>query len=93
MAWTAVHSKSVILLWLLLLLLFVAPIVGFCVCSMFCCTLLCILSSFAVIMHDGEERAGWFILSVFLMSCYCYCSVALPHGAMGWSAVCDCGIS
>ena len=19
--------------------------------------------------------------------------VALPHGAMGWSAVCDCGIS
>ena len=27
------------------------------------------------------------------MSCFCYCSVALPHGAMGWSAVCDCGIS
>ena len=43
-------------------LLFVAPIVGFCVCSMFCCTLLCILSSFAIIMHDGEERAGCFIL-------------------------------
>ena len=27
------------------------------------------------------------------MSCYCKCSLALPHGAMGWSAVCDCGIS
>ena len=21
------------------------------------------------------------------------CSVALPHDTMGWSAVCDCGIS
>ena len=26
------------------------------------------------------------------MYCNCYCSVALPHGAVGWSAVCDCGI-
>ena len=26
------------------------------------------------------------------MSCYCKCSVAYPHGAMGWSAVRDCGI-
>ena len=30
---------------------------------------------------------------VLRMSCYCKCSVALPGGAMGWSAVCDCGIS
>ena len=27
------------------------------------------------------------------MSSYCKYSVALPHGAVGWSAVCDCGIS
>ena len=27
------------------------------------------------------------------MSCYCKCSVAFPHGAVVWSAVCDCGIS
>ena len=29
------------------------------------------------------------------MSCECYCSVALPHGAVGWYmyAVCDCGNS
>ena len=27
------------------------------------------------------------------MSCDSQCSVALPHGAVGWSAVCDCGIS
>ena len=27
------------------------------------------------------------------MYCYCKCSLALLHGAVGWSAVCDCGIS
>ena len=42
---------------------------------------------------DKEERAVCFVLIVFLMSCDCYCSVALPHAAVGWSAVCDCGIS
>ena len=26
------------------------------------------------------------------MSCDYYCSVAHPHGLVGWSAVCDCGI-
>ena len=36
---------------------------------------------------DGEERAGCFALTVFLMSGDSQCSVALPHGALGWSAV------
>ena len=36
---------------------------------------------------DGKERAGCFTLIVFLMSCDCKCSVALPRGAVGWSAV------
>ena len=40
---------------------------------------------------DGEERAGCFVLFVFLVS-RDYC-VALPHDATGSSAVCDCGIS
>ena len=39
------------------------------------------------------ERAGCFAFIVFWMSYYCQCAVALPHGAVGWSAVCDCGIS
>ena len=39
---------------------------------------------------DGKERAGYFTLFVFLVSCDCY--VALPHGVVGWSAVCDCSI-
>ena len=35
---------------------------------------------------DGEEKAGCFTLTVYLMSCDNQCSVALPHGAFGWSA-------
>ena len=34
---------------------------------------------------DGEEKAGCFPLTVYLMSCDNQCSVALPHGAVGWS--------
>ena len=50
-----------------------------------------VLSSFAIILT--RKRAGCFAFIVFQMSCYCKCSVALPHGAVGWSVVCDCGIS
>ena len=42
---------------------------------------------------DGEDRAGCFTLIVFLMFCDSQCSVAIPNGTMGWSAVCDCGTS
>ena len=34
-----------------------------------------------------EERVGCFAFIVLRMSCYCICSVTLPHGAVGWSAV------
>ena len=34
-----------------------------------------------------------FAIIVLQMYCYYNCSKALPHGAVGWSAVCDCGIS
>ena len=37
---------------------------------------------------DDEERACCFALFVFLVSCNCKCSVALPRVAIGWSAVC-----
>ena len=42
---------------------------------------------------EEEEKAGCFACIVLQMSCYCKCSVALPHGAVGWCAVCGCGIS
>ena len=50
--------------------------------------------SFLVCNHlKEEERAGCFGFVVLRTSCHCICSVALPYGAVGWSAVCDCGIS
>ena len=53
----------------------------------------CFVSRYFVSLYfcnhlDGEDRAGCFILTVFLMSCDTACSVALPHGAVGRSAVC-----
>ena len=49
-------------------------------------------SEFCNYLH-GEVRAGCFSFAGFLMSCDSQCSVALSHGAVGWSAVCDFGIS
>ena len=58
-------------------------------CSMFCCTLLYVHSSIASSLWGRES---WLLcLFVFLVSsdgC-----ATLPRGAMGFSAVCDCGIS
>ena len=62
---------------------------------MFVFVLLCItLCPFFFCIHlEEDERAGCFAFIVLLMFSYCKCSVTLPHGAFGWSAVCDCGIS
>ena len=42
---------------------------------------------------EEEAKAACFSIIVLQMFCYHKCSVALPHGAGGSSAVCDCGIS
>ena len=39
------------------------------------------------------HEADCFTVFVLMVSCSCYCSVALPHGVVGWSAVCGCLIS
>ena len=70
-----------------LLLSIIAPIVGFCVCTMFYCALLCVLSSFTIILMVKRKQAGCSTLFVFQMSCDSQCSVALPHGAMCWSVL------
>ena len=41
---------------------------------------------------EEEKKAGYFAFIVLKMSCYCKCFVALPHGVLGWSAVCGFGI-
>ena len=58
---------------------------GFCNCSRFCCALLYVHSSFAIILMGKGELVALLSLSS--------CCVALPRGVMGLSAVCDCGIS
>ena len=40
----------------------------------------------------GGKKVDYFTWFVYLMYCDCNCSVDLPHGAMGWTAVCYCGI-
>ena len=62
---------------------------GFCNCSMFCHALLCVHSSFAIISMRKRELDA--LLCFFMKSQNC--CVALPHDAVGLSAVCDCGIS
>ena len=70
-------------------LLIATPIVRFCNCFLFCCVLFCRHFIFAIISMG--KRAGCFSLFVFRVPRDCF--VALPHGATGLSAVCDCGIS
>ena len=69
----------------------VAPVVGVCDCSVFCCTLLCVRSGVAVVLVGRGGGAGCFACFVFLVSRGGW--AALPRGAMRFSAVCDCGIS
>ena len=63
----------------------------FCVYSMLGYALLCAFSSFAIILIGMNERAVCLALFAFFVSYDCY--LALSYEAMGFSVVCDCGIS
>ena len=53
---------------------------------------LCFAIQYLVSILVREERPDCFNFIAFLLSCDCKCSVSLPHGVVGWSALCDCGI-
>ena len=57
MAKAVVRSKAVVLL-LLISCRLLLPLCGFCVCSMFCCAVLCVLSSFAIIFMEKWDLAA-----------------------------------
>ena len=86
---------SICLLIYCLLLFLVAPIVcggSVLVLGLLFCTLC--PSSFAIILM-GKRENYCFTLTVFLIYCDSHCSLALPLSlsTVGWSAVCDYGIS
>ena len=66
--------------------------VGVLCLSLFCYALLCVHSNFAIILKRKRK-----LIALLFLSYRCIvtinCSVALPNGAVGWSAVRDCGIS
>ena len=76
----AVRFKAMVLLFFYLLLI-VTPIVGFCMSSMFCCVLVYIHSSFAIILMGKRELvtllslSSWcLVIAVWLflvVSCVC----------------------
>ena len=61
MAQLAVRSKAVVML------LIVASIVGFCNCSMFCCALLHVHSSRAIILMEKREQVALLSLSSWFL--------------------------
>ena len=59
----------------------------------FCYPLLCVYSSFAIILKRKRKLAALLLFIIVLQMYCCFkCSVALSHGAVGWSAVCGCVI-
>ena len=52
---------------------------GFYICSMFCCALLCVHSSFAINLMEKRELVALLILSFWSRDCF----VALPRGVTG----------
>ena len=66
------------------------PIVGVCNRSMFCCTLLYVHSSIAIILMGKRELVALFNLSSWCLRMVEWLFLAVP---LGLSAVCDCGIS
>ena len=73
MALAAVRSKAVVLL-----LLIVTSIVGFCNCSMFYCTLLCVHSSFVIITFGKRE-----LVALRCLSSWCL-MIASRRGRESW---------
>ena len=63
---------------------------GFCNCSMFDFVLLCVHSSFTIILMGKRELIA---LPSFVFLVSPDCCVALPHGATDLSAICERGIS
>ena len=74
MAYAAVHSKAVVLLLL--------TFVGVCNCSMFCCTLLNVPSSIAIILMGKRE-----LVALLNLSFWCLVMVERLFLAVPWDCL------
>ena len=63
-------------------LLIVTPIVGFCNCSMFCCALLCVHSSFAIILMGKRELVALLTWSSLCLVIVVWLFLAVPRGCL-----------
>ena len=79
MAWAAVRSRAAVLLLLTFSVFIVTPIVGVCNCSMFCCTLLYVHSSFAIILMGMRE-----LVALPNLSSWCHAMVVWLFLAVPW---------
>ena len=86
MASAAVRFKAVVLL-LLTFCLLLLPLWESVFCSMFCCTLLYVHSSFAILLMGKRELVALLSLS------YWWLVMVVWLFLSGLSAVCDCGIT
>ena len=68
----------------------VTPMVGFCNCSIFRCTLLYVYFSFATMLMGRGELVA---LLCFVFLVYRDCCMTLSNDAICLCVVCDCGIS
>ena len=60
-------------------LLIGTPIVGFCKCSMFCCALLCVHSSFSIISMGKRELVALLCLSSRCLVIVVWLFLTMPH--------------
>ena len=58
------------------------PIVGVCNCSMFCCTLLYVPSSFAIILMEKRELVALLSLSSWCLVVVVWLILAVPWGCL-----------
>ena len=63
-------------------LIIVTPIVGVCNCSMFCCTLLCVRSSIAIILMGKRELIALLNLSSWCLVMVERLFLAVPQGCL-----------
>ena len=68
-------------------LFIVTPIVGVCNCSMFCCTLLCVRSSIAIILMRKRELVALFTLSSWCLVMVERLFLTVPQGFLRFMIV------